>query len=94
MTTKERADEFSVRVTECVRFMNHDGKNFPLCGKLLECAVSAALAVRGGKVTEAADCVTKADYILEMAMRSGYMTETQTRDVRAGAQKLMHELNR
>ncbi len=92
MTTEERAYDFSVRMAECVRFLKEDSKNFPLCGKLLECGLDAGLAVRGGRTNEAAEIIIQADYILEMAARSGYMTEAQTAHLRADAQKLLNEL--
>ena len=93
MTTAERAYDFSVRVTECVRYLIEDKKCFPLCDKLLDCGVSAGLAARVGDKKAAAEYVAQADYILEMAARSGYMTVTQTKLIRADAKRLMEELS-
>ncbi len=92
MTTAERAYDFSVRIAECVRYLREDEKDFPLCDKLLDCGVSAGIAVRRGDKKAAAEYVTQADYILEMAARSGYMTATQTKQIRADAKKLLEEL--
>ncbi len=92
MTLVQRAYDFSVRVAECVKFLKEDERHFSLSDKLLDCGLSAGLAVRNGKRKEAAAFVEQADYILEMAARSGYLTETQTRGIRADAKKLLDEL--
>ena len=92
VTLEQRAYDFSVRVTECVRYLKSDRKSFPLCDKLLDCGIAAGLAVRTGKHKAAAEMVTQVDYILEMAARSGYLTEVQTREIRADAKKPLDEL--
>ncbi len=92
MTLNEMAYDFSVRVAECVRYLRDDGKHFPLSDKLLDCGVAAGIAVREGRYQAAAESVARADYILEMAARGGYMTEFQTRQIRADAHRLLDEL--
>ncbi len=92
VTLEQRAYDFSVRVAECVRYLKSDKKGFPLCDKLLDCGISAGIAVRTGKHKAAAENISQADYILEMAARSGYLTEVQTREIRADAKKLLDEL--
>lgn len=93
MTLTERAYDFSVRVAECVKFLKADEKHFSLSDKLLDCGLNAGLAARNGKQKEAAAFVEQADYILEMAARSGYLTEIQTKTIRADARKLLEELH-
>ncbi len=92
MEISERAYDFSVRVAELVRYLKEERKEFPLTGKLLDCGINAGLAVRAGKHKAAAESVTQVDYLLEMAARSGYLTEVQTRELRADAKKLLDEL--
>ena len=94
MTLAEMAYDFSVRVAECVKYLKDNNKHFPLTDKLLDCGLMAGIAVRDGKRGEAAGYVARADYMLEMAARSGYMTATQARQIRADAQKLLDELRK
>ena len=94
MEIKDRAYDLSVRIAEAVRYLQEDGGEFPLGGKLLDCGVRAGISAREGDVKAAADYVRQADYILEMAVKSGYLTERQSRPVRADCAGLLAELEK
>lgn len=86
--------DFSVRVAEIVRYLKEDGGGFPLCDKLLDCGVKAGISARGGNREAAADYVRQADYILEMAVKSGYLTERQSLPVRKECGELLAALTK
>lgn len=92
MNIEESTYNFSVRVTEIVRYLKEEGLEFPLSDKLLDCGVNAGLSARKGDYKTTADYVQQADYIIEMAAKSGYLTETQTRPVRSECNTLLKSL--
>ncbi|MBU9726226.1 four helix bundle protein [Diplocloster modestus] len=92
MDVQELAYDFSVRIAEIVRYLKEEGQEFPLSGKLLDCGVGAGLAARKNSRKQAADCVKQADYILEMAQKSGYLTERQVKPTRGKGDALLRLL--
>lgn len=89
MDVKEQAYDFSVRIAEIVRYLKENDNDFSLSEKLLDSGVGAGLAAREGNRERAADYVRQADYILEMAQKSGYLTETQTKPIRGKGDALI-----
>ncbi len=92
MELTERAYDFSVRAAELVRYLREKGGAFPLADKLLDCGVCAGLAMRENDRGEAAAQIRRADYIIEMAAKSGYLTEIQARPLRTEARALLDAL--
>lgn len=92
MDIVDRAYDFSVRVVELVRYLKENGEAFPLCDQLLDRAVAAGLAVRNGNNEQAARRIEEADYMIEMAQKSGYLTKRQVEPMRGEAKKLREEL--
>lgn len=84
----------SVRIAEIVRYLKEAGENFPLDDKLLDCGVRAGISAREGGLKAAAEYVRQADYILEMAVKSGYLSERQSLPVRAECAGLLAELEK
>jgi hypothetical protein len=89
MDITERAYDYSVRAAEIVRYLNENGKDFPLSGKLLDCAVDIGLSAKKQDFVAAAGCVERADYIIEMAAKGGYLTERQAAPVREKGNRLI-----
>lgn len=96
---QERGFDFSIRIAELVQFLRADKLGFPLSERLLSCGVGAGLACRalalaadGKKQAEcagqAAELVTEADYIIDMARVAGYLTAEQCVHIQADCQKL------
>ena len=74
-----------------MQFLRTDKLGFPLCDRLLTCGVGAGLACRKAAVEErrqAADFVTEADYIIEMARVAGYLTAEQCIHIREDCKTL------
>ncbi|BDF48768.1 hypothetical protein [Eisenbergiella sp.] len=72
--------------------MEGGGRGFPLGDKRPGCGVKAGISVREGGLKAAAGHVKQADYILEMAVKSGYLTERQSLPVRAECGELLTAL--
>jgi len=89
MNITDKGVDFAVRIAELVRYLRDDGKGFPLCERLLDCGVSAGLSCRAGKKNEAAERVRQVDYIVEMAVKAGYLTQTQSVHIRADCDSLL-----
>lgn len=83
---------FSVRLVEIVRYFKEEGGGFPLCDMLLDCGVRAGISVRTGNCEAAMEYVWQADYILEMAVKSGYLIERQGLPVRTECRTLLETL--
>ena len=92
MDIPEHAYDFSVRVAELVRYLREGEARFPLDERLLYCGVMAGLATRQKNKAKAAECVEEADYIIEMAGKSGYLTNRQAGPIRSAAKNLLDEL--
>lgn len=92
MGIQESAYDLSVRIAEIVRYLKEEGGEFPLGDKLLDCGVKAGLSAREGDVKAAADYVRQADYILEMAVKSGYLSERQSLPIRTECAGLLAAL--
>lgn len=92
MNIEESTYNFSIRGAEIVRYLKEEGLEFPLSEKFLDCGVNAGLPVRKGNHKTAADYVQQADYIIEMAAKSGYLNETQTKPERSEVKTLLESL--
>lgn len=92
MAIEDSAYDLSVRIAEVVRYLKEEAGGFPLGGKLLDNGVRAGISAREGDLQAAADCVRQADYILEMAEKSGYLTGRQSRPIRAECAELLTAL--
>ena len=93
MTLEERVFEFSIRTAELTKYLREDVKGFPLCDRLLFCGVTAGLNIRSGRKREAAKLIAEAEYIIEMAVVAGYMTQIQSVHIRADCVELFTVLN-
>ena len=98
---REKGFDFSIRIAELVQFLREDRKGFPLCERLLVCAVETGLACqtlmevgknRGKKAKQTASFVKEADYIIEMARVAGYLTPEQCFHIRADCGNLLRML--
>ena len=90
---KEKGLDFSMRIGELVRYLRESGQGFPLCDRLLFCGVNTGLDIRRGKTQEAVELVEEADYIIEMAVVAGYLTQHQDKHIRADCESLLKALN-
>lgn len=82
--------DYSIRITELVKYLREEGKDFPLCDELLHCGVEAGMLLREPPDRPRAPALLKrADYLLEMAAVAGYLTPRQTSRIRADGQRLM-----
>ena len=94
MSFQERAYDFSVRIAEIVRYLKEEGGEFPLGDKLLDCGVRAGISTREGNLKAAADYVRQAEYILEMSVKSGYLSERQGLPILAECADLLTALEK
>lgn len=101
MSITQKSFDFSVRIAELVRYLRENGKEFPLANQLLECGVGIGLACRqlsdsnkppDDAASRAASLLREADYLLEMAVRSGYLSQRQSIYVREDAQVLLDQV--
>ena len=90
---EDKGLDFSVRIGELVRYLRENGQGFPLCDRLLFCGVNTGLYIRRGKTKEAAELIGEADYIIEMAVVAGYLTQRQDVHIRSDCENLLKALN-
>lgn len=96
MELTKQAQDYAIRVAELVKFLREDDKGFPLADELLACGVEAGLSLRepgteGFK--KAAGALRKSDYLLEMAVSAGYLTERQSVHIRDEGRALLEAID-
>lgn len=89
MAIEDRMYDFSVRIAEIVRYLKENESGFPLCDKLLDCVIGAGIFIRKDNYQEAADNLQQISYILEMAVKSGYLTERQSLPILSDCHELL-----
>ena len=100
---REKGFEYSIRTAELVRYLQENGKTFPLCDRLLTCGLTTGLSCRELSEGEAVKeiqlelilhNIKEADYIIEMAVYAGYLTELQSVHIREEGKDLMKLLQK
>lgn len=93
--------QYAIRIAELVRYLQENKKTFPLCDQLLACGLAAGMNCKelGEGETEgtvprrlALHSLKEADYIIEMAVYAGYLTELQSIPIREEAKSLVRLL--
>ena len=92
MNRSNDAFDFAIRVAELVRYLREKPERFPLAAEMLAAGVRAGMAARdledlaeaaqASRAREAAAAIDEVRYYLEMAVRSGYLTELEAARVR------------
>lgn len=84
---------YSLHIAELVRYLQESGKKFPLHEKLLDCGVKAGFYSRDPEQKQAMLQYTKeTDYIIQMALHAGYLSNTQTVHIRKECECLLSQL--
>lgn len=92
MNRSNDAFDFAIRVAELVRYVREKPERFPLAAEMLAAGVRAGMAARNledladaaqaSRAREASAAIDEVRYYLEMAVRSGYLTELEAARVR------------
>ena len=92
MNRSNDAFDFAIRVAELVRYVREKPARFPLAAEMLAAGVRAGMAARdledladaaqASRAREASAAIDEVRYYLEMAVRSGYLTELEAARVR------------
>ena len=92
MNRSNDAFDFAIRVAELVRYVREKPERFPLAAEMLAVGVRAGMAARdledladaaqASRAREASAAIDEVRYYLEMAVRSGYLTELEAARVR------------
>lgn len=90
MNLTQSAFDYSIRIAELVKHLRSDEKSFPLCDDLLTCGVDVGFYLQEPSCPDkAVNSLNKADYIIQMAVKAGYLTERQTVRIRSSGQELI-----
>lgn len=83
---EQQGMDFSIHIAELVRFLREEQGGFALTDRLMACGTNAGLWCRTAQDAEmrrkAREVIREADYIIEMAVRAGYLTERQSLPLR------------
>lgn len=92
MNRSNDAFDYAIRIAELVRYLREKPERFPLAAEMLAAGVRAGMAARdvddlagsaeASRAREAATAVDETLYYLEMAVRSGYLTDLEASHVR------------
>lgn len=96
-TIRNKGFQYSIRTAELVRYLQEQKKGFPLSEKLLSCGLEAGMHCRQGDGEKdlqelAAENIKEADFIIEMAVYAGYLTEKQSLPIREEGSALLELL--
>lgn len=95
MELTNQARDYSIRIAELVKFLREDGKQFPLSDALLSCGVEIGMILSNPDEEgqrQAVKVLQKTDYLLEMAVSAGYLTELQSVHIRDEGRVLLETL--
>ncbi|MCO7120856.1 four helix bundle protein [Ihubacter massiliensis] len=102
MNISEKGFNYAIRTAEVVRYLKDSEKNFPLCERLLACGLETGMNCQELSKGETAEDILRklalykikeADYIIEMAVYGGYLTELQSVHIREDGEELIKLLN-
>ena len=94
--------DYCIRTAELVKYLRETGKNFPLTERLLICGIETGLACKKlndeeiGEIKKAASCaisqLNEADFITEIAVAGGYLTQQQSTHIRNDGKEITRML--
>lgn len=102
MNLSEQAYDYSVRIVELVRYLRESGKGFPLDEELLSCGIDAGMVLKssGGdsvdaeSAKKASAALQKAEYLIGMAVGSGYLTAKESEHIVSDTRLLLQKIKR
>jgi len=87
----ERSFDFSIRLTELVKYLQGEDREFPLSQRLLICGVGIGVCLRAAETSDAKGRAAKTEqallyaiesgYLLELMVKTGYLGEQQSRPI-------------
>lgn len=100
MELSKQAYDYSVRIAELVRYLRESGKGFPLDDELLSCGVDIGMALKsvngesvGTNVAEKAMAsLQRAEYLIDMAVGSGYLTAKESEHILSQTHLLLGQM--
>jgi four helix bundle protein len=88
----DKSYDFSIRIIELNRYLSDEGKSFALSDRLLSSGANIGIyarSVRDGsaedreKLKEALRCAEECEYLFDVRVTTGCMTEPQSKIIRA-----------
>ena len=77
--------DFGIRIVQLARWLNDEGKEFPLAGRLLESGTGVGISLRAAKAlrdrgyyVHAVEQAEEVQYLLELMVNTGFITEIQS----------------
>lgn len=98
-----KALDFSVRVIELSRYLKDENRLFPMTARLLECAAGVYVCLRiSGQMsknsrehcTQAFKLALEAECLLEMIVKTGFITQKQSEPILSDCRSLRDEINK
>jgi hypothetical protein len=94
----ENAFDFSISVTEMVKYLKDDNKGFPLSERLLDCGTGICLSLRAAHTfpktardsyEQAARQVLEFQFLMELMVKTGSITDLQSRPLLMESNSIM-----
>lgn len=97
-----QAYDYSVRIAELVRYLREGGKGFPLDEELLSCGVDTGMALKPSygesvdaeSAEKARASLQRAEYLIGMAVGSGYLTAKESEHILSHTRLLLGQVRR
>jgi len=100
----ENSFDFSIRLSELVRYLQDEGKEFPLWQRLLICgngigtnlrmAEMSVVKERAVKLEQALACAVECEHLLKLMAKTGYLSERQSEPLRKDCSRLVELISR
>lgn len=97
MELSKQSYDYSVRIAELVRYLRDSGKGFPLDEELLNCGIDVGMALKtadGESAEKAKASLQKAEYLIGMAVKSGYLTTKESEYILSDTRLLLKQVMR
>lgn len=95
---KQQGMDVSIHIAELVKFLREENSGFSLCDQLLACGTRAGFCcynIRDEQVKlEAQEQIREAVYIIEMAVRAGYLSKRQSMPIKNECADLLADLEK
>lgn len=100
MNLSKQAYDYSVRIVELVRYLRESGKGFPLDEELLSCGIDAGMVLKSSdgvtvdaeSAKKASASLQKAEYLIGMAVGSGYLTAKESEHIVSDTRQLLQKV--
>jgi len=96
----ESSFDFSIRLIELIKYLDNEGREFPLSQRLLNCGNGVGVNLRMAEISgtksrpsateNSLACAVECGYLLKLMAKTGYLSELQSMPLRDTCNQLIN----